>query len=90
MKRISSHLILLIFVLLLIPTFSVWASDYMTISTAELKSKLDAKENFLLVYVLGDIEFSFEHIPSSVNITPAEIKTTDKLPPNKDALIVFY
>jgi rhodanese-related sulfurtransferase len=51
---------------------------------------LDAKEKFLLVNALSDIEFKLEHIPGSINIPAGEIQTTDKLPQDKGALIVFY
>jgi rhodanese-related sulfurtransferase len=75
---------------LLLFTPSIWAADFTTISTSQLKSKLDAKEKFLFVNALSDIEFNLEHIPGSVNIPPGEIQTTDKLPQDKETLIVFY
>jgi rhodanese-related sulfurtransferase len=81
---------LLIIVLLLLFVPSIWAADFQVISTSELKSKLDAKEKFLLVNSLSDIEFNLEHIPGSVNIPVGEIQTTDKLPQDKETLIVFY
>jgi len=77
-------------VLLLLCAPCIWAGDISVISTNDLKVKIDAKENFLLVNALSDIEFGMEHIPGSVNIPVGEIKTTDKLPVNKDTLIVFY
>jgi rhodanese-related sulfurtransferase len=69
---------------------SIWATDFPDISTSDLKSKLDAKEKFLLVNALSDIEFDLEHIPGSINIPAGEIQTTDKLPQDKETLIVFY
>jgi hypothetical protein len=89
-KRISLWLSLLIIVPLLLFTPSIWAADFLDISTSELKNKLDAKEKFLLVNALSDIEFNLEHIPGSVNIPAGEIQTTDKLPQDKETLIVFY
>jgi len=71
-------------------TPSIWAADFLGISTSDLKNKLDAKEKFLLVNALSDIEFTLEHIPGSVNIPVGEIQTTDKLPQDKETLIVFY
>jgi rhodanese-related sulfurtransferase len=68
----------------------IWAGDIPLISTNDLKAKIDAKENFLLINALSDIEFGMEHIPGSVNIPVGEIKTTDKLPVNKETPIVFY
>ena len=89
-KTISLWPSLLIIVLLLLFVPSIWAADFQVISTSELKSKLDAKEKFLLVNSLSDIEFNLEHIPGSVNIPVGEIQTTDKLPQDKETLIVFY
>jgi len=89
-KRISLWPSLLISMSLLLCTTTFWAADFPEISTSELKSKLDAKEKFLLVNVLSDIEFDLEHIPGSINIPMPEIKITDKLPQDKETLIVFY
>jgi hypothetical protein len=89
-KRISLWSSLLIIVPLLLLTPSLWAADFPEISTSELKSKLDTKEKFLLVNALSDIEFDLENIPGSINIPMPEIKTTDKLPQDKETLIVFY
>jgi rhodanese-related sulfurtransferase len=89
MKRTSLWVSLLIIVQLLFAP-AIWAADFQVISTSELKGKLDAKEKFLLVNALSDIEFNLEHIPGSVNIPVGEIKTTDKLPQDKETLIVFY
>jgi rhodanese-related sulfurtransferase len=90
MKRCSLWPSLLIIVPLLLFVPAIWAADFQVISTSELKGKLDAKEKFLLVNALSDIEFNLEHIPGSVNIPVGEIKTTDKLPKDKETLIVFY
>lgn len=89
-KRIFLWPGLLIIVLLLAFTHSICAADYPDISTPELKNKLDSKEKFLLVNALSDIEFRVEHIPGSINIPAGEINTTDKLPQDKETLIVFY
>ena len=88
--RVSSWPTVVIMASLLCFASFVWAADFQVISTAELKSKLDAKEKLLLVNALSDIEFSLEHIPGSVNIPVGEIQTTDKLPADKEMLIVFY
>ena len=89
-KRISLWPSLLVIVSVLIFTSSIWAADFLDISTSDLKNKLDAKEGFLLVNTLSDIEFNLEHIPGSINIPVGEIQTTDKLPQDKETLIVFY
>ena len=89
-KRISSWLSLLIIVLLLLFSPSIWAADFPDISTSDLKNKLDSKEKFLLVNALSDIDFDMEHIPGSINIPVGELQATDKLPQDKETLIVFY
>lgn len=90
MKRQSVWATLLMIVSLVAFAPSIWADDFTTISTRALKSKLEAKEKFVLVNALSDIEFGLEHIPGSINIPVGQIKTTDKLPKDKEALIVFY
>jgi rhodanese-related sulfurtransferase len=90
MKRIILWPSLLVIVSLLIFAPSVWASEFTIILTGELKSKLDAKEKLVLVNALTDIEFAMEHIPGSINICEDDIKTTDKLPQDKETLIVFH
>ena len=89
-ERGCSRLFLLILGLLLLFASPMRAAEFTTISTAEVKSKLDAKEMFLLVNALSDIEFNLEHIPGSINIPAGEIQTTDKLPQDKETLLVFY
>ncbi len=89
-KRISLWVYLLILVPLLVFSPSIWAANFPEISTSDLKNKLDAKERFLLVNALSDIEFDLAHIPGSINIPAGEIRTTDKLPQDKETLIVFY
>ncbi len=79
---------IIIMLLLFIP--SAWASDFTVISTSALKTKIDAKEDFMLVNSLSDIEFGLEHIPGSINIPVGETELSDKLPDNKTKLIVFY
>ncbi len=91
-KRISLWVYLLIVVPLLLFTQSIWAADFPEISTPDLKNKLDAKEGVFLLNAESDIDFNVEHIPGAVN-NPAgslgEIRP-DKLPQNKDELIVVY
>jgi rhodanese-related sulfurtransferase len=90
MKRILLFFSVLITVPLLLSAPSIRAADFQDISTSDLKNMLDAKESFLLVNALSDIEFNLEHIPGSINIAAGEMQTTDKLPKDKGTLIVFY
>jgi len=66
------------------------AADFPIISTQELKAKLDSGEKFLLFHALSDIEFNQGYIPGSVNICYSEVKTINKLPQDKNSLIVAY
>ena len=89
-NKFSLGLGLLVLGMVLILPHIVRAADFPIISTQELKAKLDGGEKFLLFYALSDIEFNQGHIPGSVNICYGEVKTTDKLPQDKNSLIVAY
>ena len=82
-------IVLLAFASLVFVT-SIWATDFPAITAAELKAKLDAGKNLMLINALSDIEFNEGYIPGSVNIPLKDILTTDKLPRNKDTLIITY
>lgn len=88
--RIFLWLSLFVISSLLLFTPSVWAADFPEISTSDLKNKLDAKEGVFFFNSGADIEFNLENIPGSVNIPTQAIQTTDKLPQNKETLIVVY
>ncbi len=89
-KKFSLGLCLLVLGIMLILPHIVQAADFPIISTQELKAKLDSGEKFLLFHALSDIEFNQGYIPGSVNICYSEVKTTDKLPQDKNSLIVAY
>jgi rhodanese-related sulfurtransferase len=61
--------------------------DVETIDREELKAKLDRKDDFKLVMVLGDWAFSAKHIPGSLNISSPEdgVKSLDA----NDEIIVY-
>jgi len=44
----------------------------------------------VVVHVLSEIEYGIQHIPGSINIPIVKMKTTDKLPKDKDRPLVFY
>ena len=89
-KTISLQAYLLILVPLLLFSSATWAADFPEISTSDLKNKLDAKESFFLLNSESDISFYAEHIPGAVNIPLGKIQATDKLPQDKNTLIVVY
>jgi len=62
-----------------------------TVSTTELTSKRDRKENITLVETLAPEHYREAHIPGALNIPPERIKElAPQLLPNKDAEIITY
>ena len=62
-----------------------------TISTPQLKAKLDRKEKIKIVETLAPERYRDAHIPGAVNIPPDKIKElAPQLLPNKDVEIVTY
>jgi rhodanese-related sulfurtransferase len=61
-----------------------------TITTDDLKSKLDHKQ-IMVVETLAPERYREAHIPSAINIPPEKIKElAPKLLPVKDAVIITY
>jgi rhodanese-related sulfurtransferase len=62
-----------------------------TISTKDLKAKLDRKEKVKVVETLAPERYREAHIPGALNIPPDRIKElAPELLPNKDVEIVTY
>jgi len=62
-----------------------------TISTDELKAKLERKQNITVVETLAPERYREAHIPGALNIPPEKIKElAPRLLPSKDAEIVTY
>ncbi len=62
-----------------------------TISRDELKSKIDAGDDFLLVETLPATTFAHAHLPGAINLPPERLaQTAPKLLPDKNADIVVY
>jgi rhodanese-related sulfurtransferase len=62
-----------------------------TLSTKELKAKLDRKENVTVIETLAAERFREAHIPGALNIPPEQIKElAPQLLPRKNAEIVTY
>ena len=62
-----------------------------TISTKDLKSKLDQKKGITLVETLTPEGYRAAHIPGALNIPPEQIKElAPQLLPHRDAEIVTY
>ena len=62
-----------------------------TVSTKDLKAKIDGKQSITLVETLAPERYREAHIPGALNIPPEEVKKlAPQLLPNKDAEIVTY
>lgn len=62
-----------------------------TISTKDLKAKLDGGESIKVVETLAPERYREAHLPGALNIPPEQIKElAPQLLPNKDAEIVTY
>jgi rhodanese-related sulfurtransferase len=62
-----------------------------TISTKDLKSKLDKKKGITIVETLAPERYREAHLPGALNIPPERIKElAPQLLPNKDAEIITY
>ena len=62
-----------------------------TISTKDLKAKLDGKESVKVVETLAPERYREAHIPGALNIPPDKIKElAPQVLPNKNAEIVTY
>ena len=62
-----------------------------TISTKDLKAKLDHNESIEVVETLAPERYREAHIPGALNIPPERIKElAPQLLPNKDTEIVTY
>ena len=62
-----------------------------TISTKDLKARLDRKDAVKVVETLAPERYREAHIPGALNIPPDKIKElAPQLLPNKDAEIVTY
>ena len=62
-----------------------------TVSTKDLKAKLDGNQGIMVVETLAPERYREAHIPGALNIPPELItELAPRLLPNKDAEIVTY
>ena len=59
------------------------------ITAPEVKDLIEGGKT-ILVHVLSEIEYNIRHIPGSINIPIVKMKSTDKLPKDKDTPLIFY
>ena len=62
-----------------------------TISTKDLKAKLDRREKLTVVETLAPERYREAHIPGALNIPPEKLRElAPQLLPNKEAEIITY
>jgi rhodanese-related sulfurtransferase len=62
-----------------------------TIEREELKRKMDAGEEFLLVETLAPVAYAHEHLPGAINLPPDRVRElAPNLLPDKSAEIIVY
>ena len=62
-----------------------------TISRDELKSKIERRDNFLLVETLPRTAYQHAHLPGAINLPPDQVQQlAPALLPDKAADIVVY
>ena len=62
-----------------------------TVSTEDLKTKLDRKDPIKVVETLAPERYREAHIPGALNIPPEQVRElAPQLLPNKDVEIVTY
>ena len=78
----------LIVLLMTLPQFCF--GDWRDLSAKELNDLLNSGQKLFLLNPLSDIEFNEGHIPASVNVPLHTIMRSDKMPEDRDTLIVTY
>lgn len=66
------------------------AESFKEISAPELKQLIDTRDDLVVINVLSEIEYSIQHITGSINIPIIKMKTTDRLPEDRNVPLVFY
>ena len=62
-----------------------------TITLDELRAKLDAREDVILVEALGPLYYEDAHLPGAINIPHDQVdELAPELLPDKDAEVVVY
>jgi hypothetical protein len=66
------------------------ANEIPIISLEDLKAKIDGGEKIVMLNPLADILYNEAFIPGSINVPIQQVATTDRLPSDKETLIVTY
>lgn len=65
------------------------SEPYQIITAPEVKHMIE-EDRAVLVHSLSEIEFEIQHIPGSINIPIIKMRTTEKLPKDKNTPLIFY
>ena len=72
---------------------TVWSGaggeSFKEISAPEVKSLIE-NNGAIVIHVLSEIEYTMQHITGSINIPIIKLKTSEKLPKNRETPVVFY
>ena len=92
MKRALRIILVCIAILLLggnVVSAGSGLEPFKQITAPEVKDLIEGGKA-IVVHVLSEIEYNVQHIPGSINIPIVKMKSTDKLPKDKDTPLVFY
>ena len=67
----------------------VGTESFKEISAPEVKSMIE-NHDAIVIHVLSEIEYTMQHITGSINIPIIKVKTSGKLPKNRETPLVFY
>ncbi|MFH1216128.1 MAG: rhodanese-like domain-containing protein [Pseudomonadota bacterium] len=63
---------------------------YKEIAAFELKQMMDSGRKLVIVNVLSEIEYAFQHITGSINIPITKMANTKDLPVDKSIPLIFH
>ena len=91
MRRLTMVIAALVGMAILMGTTSIGHANIRAdLSASELKRLIDSGEKVFILNPLSDIEYNEGNIPGSVSVPLHQIMSTDKLPVDKQTLIVTY
>lgn len=91
MKKALTMFVFWVMCFVLFNTSLLWAGQegWKEISAPQVKGMIE-NGNVVVIHVLSEIEYNMQHITGSINIPIIKVKTTEKLPKDKETPLVFY
>lgn len=93
-RTIKRHLFLLQLLVVLCAGTTARAEEpaWQVISAPELNDMIESHDthSLMVIHVLSKWEYDMQHIPGSININLEKLKTSDRLPADKNLAIVLY